>query len=188
MKSIYSSQLISRDFFTKQNFVISMFLLILWKNCHAKLFSSNQFYSKRLIIWRKICEKTVAVKFSNFQRVTIILFPFHSREISYFFLSLRFYVKSMVKDPFSAIFWALNFVDLVNINFLKVQNSSKSKFRDAQSVQMADFDTLDLAILISRKIWLRKFMKFPNCEYSLVQYHLGLGPYFPCPIVPLSKY
>ena len=93
----------------------------------------------------------------------------------------------MVKDPFSAIFWALNFVDLVNINFLKVQNSSKSKFRDAQSVQMADFDTLDLAILISRKIWLRKFMKFPNCEYSLVPNHLRSCPYFPCLIVPSFK-
>ena len=38
--------------------------------CHAKYFLSNQFivqFFSKTLIWRKICEKTVAVKFRNFQ-------------------------------------------------------------------------------------------------------------------------
>ena len=68
-------------------------------------------------------------------------------------LSLRFYVKSILHNLESpktyvfAIVGALEFVNLVNISLQKCKNSK------SRALKMADFKAIDLAILISRKIW-----------------------------------
>ena len=65
------------------------------------------------------------------------------------FLSLRFYVKSMLKNleviklPFCH-FWALKFVNLVNLSLQKVQKFIKSKLRASRCVRMADFALLQI--------------------------------------------
>ena len=74
------------------------------------------------------------------------------------FLSLRFYVKSILENLevdkllFFAILEALNFANLVFFSLQKVQNSLELIFRASKCVKMADFDTLDEPTLISRKI------------------------------------
>ena len=58
-----------------------------------------------------------------------------------------------------AIFGALNFVDLVNFSLLRVQKFIKSKkLRASKYVKMADFETLKLPTLISRKMRDRKIL------------------------------
>ena len=47
----------------------------------------------------------------------------------------------------------LNFVNLVNFSLQKVQNFKKPKCRAFKCVKIADFETLNLPTLISRKIW-----------------------------------
>ena len=79
-------------------------------------------------------------------------------------MSHRFCVKSILENlevlNLFAILRALNFADLV-----------KSKFRAFQCVKMADFKTLDLPILISRKIWvIDKLCNFHTVVCELVLY------------------
>ena len=60
-------------------------IVTLWKYekfTAIQVFSSNQFFSKTLI-WRKMCKKTVAVKYCDFQTVKITLSSSNFRDKNY---------------------------------------------------------------------------------------------------------
>ena len=76
----------------------------------------------------------------------LVFTQWHGVEISkYFYVSFRFYVKSIMdtikvlKIAVFAISGALNFVNLVNLSPQKVQNFIKIQISDPQFVKMADF-------------------------------------------------
>ena len=66
------------------------------------------------------------------------------------------------KTAIFTLFWALNFVNLVDFTFQKgAKLIKRSKFGVFKYVKMADFDTLHLPTLISRKILVtEKFCNF----------------------------
>ena len=71
----------------------------------------------------------------------------HSEKMSEFFCHSR-----SAETAISAIFGALNSVDLVNSSLQKVQKSVNSNFRASKRVKMANFALQEFSTLISRKI------------------------------------
>ena len=80
------------------------------------------------------------------------MWKFHDFSVTQILREINFGEFRRLKSAIFAILGALNFVYLVKVCLEKCKNSYKSKARASKCVEMADFETLYLPILISRKI------------------------------------